>query len=60
MKLKNCPFCGSDQIDIEADESFTVYCLNCNARIDVYRTENYAIKAWNKRFNMKKKKKRKG
>ena len=58
MKLKECPFCGKDTADIEDDEgSYSVYCLNCCARIDTYKSEKYAIEAWNKRYLIQKKEK---
>ena len=49
-KLQECPFCGKDSADLEDnDGSYSVYCLSCCARIGTYRTEKYAIEAWNSR-----------
>jgi len=51
-KLKVCPFCGEDMADIEhvhEYDGYTISCLNCDARIDVYISEKNAIDAWNER-----------
>ena len=64
MKLKKCPFCGSDKIDMYrfgVSGSFGVRCISCGAEMPdefhseetgwKYRkTKQQAIKAWNKRY----------
>jgi Lar family restriction alleviation protein len=53
-QLKSCPFCGKAKttirrLDINGD--YIVSCDNCCIRTDGYMKIEYAIKAWNKRYN---------
>jgi len=56
-KLKNCPFCGSDDVVSIYDRSlnpkhrvFQCVCDNCHVNGELYRTEAEAAAAWNRRF----------
>lgn len=51
-KLKACPFCGSDDVQIEEDcpTGFTeIYCANCGVSL-TRSHEAEVINAWNKRY----------
>lgn len=53
-KLKPCPFCGSDEVEVEhnAHGEFWCYCPACYSRTGTYDQENgytLAIEAWNRR-----------
>ena len=51
MKLKNCPFCGSDNLSygLNDNEDQSIWCENCSAAgpIHIYQIE--AEMAWNTR-----------
>jgi Lar family restriction alleviation protein len=52
--LRNCPFCGSTDIDILAyDEEYhtrrVAECINCGARGSVSDSDEEAIESWNTR-----------
>lgn len=54
MKLKPCPFCGSDAIIVEVEGKsypYKVQCLNddCACKTDNFTKCEGAIKSWNKR-----------
>lgn len=50
MKLKPCPFCGSDDVSvIDIAKVWMVKCESCLACGTVTTKENTAIKAWNRR-----------
>ena len=53
LRLKRCPFCGSDNVSIRRDgyDDHTIYiaCGNCKAWTDYYRTTKEAVRAWNMR-----------
>ncbi|MEG0280609.1 MAG: Lar family restriction alleviation protein [Morganella sp. (in: enterobacteria)] len=53
QKLKPCPFCGSDDVEIlipyqKKDDSVLIYCFGCDLRIKKSSTPE-AITAWNRR-----------
>ncbi len=52
-ELKPCPFCGEQAFDgidgIAPDFLYHILCTNCNACQQDYKTEEEAIKAWNRR-----------
>lgn len=54
-KFEDCPFCGSDKIDIwdkicETGRTvFFAYCTDCRCEGPVADTEKQAIKLWNER-----------
>ena len=53
MKLKPCPFCGSDKLELEHLPKF-VKCSDCGAcGPSVFITANGTINAWNKRQALK-------
>lgn len=54
VKLKPCPFCGSDDISAFtlAPQSF-VYCRICKAHIGPYLSHELAAVAWNRRTEVK-------
>ena len=55
MTLKPCPFCGSDDVLVEENATFTwVECQSCDARGTQVIGEEGAIKAWNRRAKGKK------
>lgn len=55
-RLKNCPFCGSDNIYIDGtciypehqDNMYYVLCMNCEATIGRLNYED-VFEAWNRR-----------
>lgn len=55
--LLNCPFCGSDWIEIvkilnkSNKNKFYVRCMNCGARTRSQNTIKDAVKLWNRRAN---------
>jgi len=51
IKLKPCPFCGSEKVILEDDmqEVYWVLCFECNATGPPKNTEAEAFEAWNKR-----------
>lgn len=53
-ELKPCPFCGSNDIDIEKLEKYGTYylsCKQCSIEQPLYNTLEQAINAWNRRTN---------
>jgi Lar family restriction alleviation protein len=57
-KLKPCPFCGGDNVDVFnwevtfQGDYFKAYCKDCDFELKPQRTEEEAIKAWNTRKPM--------
>ena len=50
--MKDCPFCGSDDVDPRESmrETFHwVLCERCGARTGEFHSEEEAIEAWNRR-----------
>lgn len=53
MKLKPCPWCGSEDVKVIYDPVFEAYYVDCNryncSRVKVvgYATKEQCIKAWN-------------
>jgi len=60
-KLKPCPFCGSEKIELCADriqgpnsgKSYAVECQTCYCKTAYYGTKDYAVMYWNKRAEVK-------
>lgn len=59
-ELKPCPFCGSKNIELSAEEYYDRYhkdvfyivsCNNCGAQIEGYSRNKEAAEAWNTRCN---------
>ena len=48
-ELKNCPFCGSSNLDHCKTGSYWIDCLDCGASQYGAKTKEQAIKNWNKR-----------
>ena len=54
-KLRECPFCGGNNVDVFnwevtfQGDYFKAYCKDCDFELKPQRTEEEAIKAWNKR-----------
>jgi len=45
-RLKNCPECGSDEVEVLNDRSYFVHCYRCGN--DEYApTETEAVEKWN-------------
>lgn len=57
MKIKPCPFCGSEDIKFSSEMFYKwyAYCANCGCRTgEMYESADYCVKdklaeAWNKR-----------
>lgn len=49
MKLKPCPFCGSEDVEVIGKYNFFVSCNYCNSDSGVYETKRKAENAWNRR-----------
>lgn len=55
-ELKPCPFCGGEAeltvfCDFRGDIAKAyAYCVNCNAYVGIFSKEEYAIEAWNTRY----------
>ncbi len=51
IKLKPCPFCGSDNVDIykHKNENKCVVCYKCYSGSGNYMTDDLAVEAWNRR-----------
>ncbi len=53
--LKNCPFCGSENIDESIGlngghiQAYYIECINCAASSEMFVEKEKAIKAWNTR-----------
>ena len=61
LKLKPCPFCGSEAVHTESSyfRDTLIYCENCDAYFTVdsfYADENDVIEAWNRRAEPERKK----
>lgn len=54
-KLKPCPFCGSSMCQIyrSIGESVYVRCNTCNSTSGIKENIDAAIKAWNRRAEVK-------
>lgn len=55
IKLKPCPFCGSDA-EMQRDKyrglrTFYVRCWGCCAQTDLEYAEEFAAELWNERVN---------
>lgn len=48
-KLKNCPFCGSDDVDLVESALNYVTCNNCCAAGPDHHSSYEAVEAWNTR-----------
>lgn len=49
-ELKHCPFCGGEgKVFFYKDETYNVFCKNCETITKTYKTREEAIKAWNRR-----------
>ena len=48
MKLKPCPFCGSNDVKVVSGMNF-VACYECESDSGVYDSKEEAVKAWNRR-----------
>lgn len=46
-KLKPCPFCGSDDLHMQGNESNYVYYENCNTDGPDGKDKEEAIRRWN-------------
>ena len=51
LKIKSCPFCTKKRVEVLNSHVFWVACNNsrCHVEGPTRKTENGAIKAWNKR-----------
>ncbi len=54
LELERCPFCGEEAILAETtnSEELFVECCNCYAHTGLYCSEQEAIDAWNRRFDV--------
>ncbi len=56
MKLKPCPFCGSDEVEITSEiiytERFLIQCQNCCSQGPEERKKEIAIEKWNERVEL--------
>ena len=50
-ELKPCPFCGSDDVDLQCyeDDGFHVVCGKCGGNMPGWDDPDEAIEAWNRR-----------
>jgi len=55
-KLKSCPFCGSNDVELRDDDTgivwehaFQVMCWECGVRTLYTQTQEKAVKMWNRR-----------
>ena len=55
-QLKNCPFCGSEYVEISGFLVPFVHCSECGAIVSFYDKDNNEklIQAWNKRNDTEK------
>jgi Lar family restriction alleviation protein len=54
IELKPCPFCGKAKAVVRSsyvNGDYFVICDNCCIQTDGYMEIEYAIEAWNKRYN---------
>lgn len=51
-KLKDCPFCGSLEIDIveDFDGTFEIFCSSCGVKHNNLPTQRKAVLRWNTRI----------
>ena len=52
IEINECPFCGSDDLEIkyiEFHNKYAVYCEKCKARGPVKNTSTSSAIAWNER-----------
>ena len=49
MELKPCPFCGGKALYATDCHIWAVICESCGARTNVYRNDDDAKEAWNRR-----------
>ena len=53
-ELKPCPFCGSESVEYDYRafkiQPWSVHCMWCHIRTDVYRTQEEALNVWNRRI----------
>ena len=52
-QLKNCPFCGSRELEIKYDHGFYVRCPECKVKAGPYSLLQDVIDTWNKRTVIK-------
>lgn len=45
----NCPFCGSNKLDLARNRGFNVYCKDCGGRGGRSNDINTALAKWNRR-----------
>lgn len=52
IPLKKCPFCGSDALLYKLSATYFIQCENvsCNAEQAAYRSEDEAVRHWNRRI----------
>lgn len=58
IKLKSCPFCGCQEIfhaeiPTKKGRTYKIICSHCGAMTGRKKTEEKAIAAWEKRYDMK-------
>lgn len=51
IELKECPFCGSDNIEIRVwqPSGYSIWCLNCEAQTSREFAKTLSIERWNTR-----------
>lgn len=52
-KLKQCPFCGSDNVGMTYHDGFFVNCYNCNTGQTSVGSEQECVDKWNTRYTPK-------
>lgn len=57
-ELKLCPFCGSNDVELwdnDADvvwkHAYQVMCRECGVRTLFFKTQDEAVKSWNRRIS---------
>lgn len=54
--MKHCPFCGAEaEIVVLDNGNFGVACMECSCNIGQYHDKQDAAKAWNTRYQQKRK-----
>jgi Lar family restriction alleviation protein len=48
-KLKPCPFCGSDDVELDLDYRWRIVCRDCDSKGSGYEENKKAVAAWNRR-----------
>ena len=51
LEIKNCPFCGSEEIGISLNRNAWMSCCSCGADGPYKDTKRQAIQAWNRRYD---------